>query len=653
MSAAVEETALDWTEALRGLVEADLPVLAQYASGANPGDLLGPEFWIAPVGIVSTGPWIDGGFEHFAIITGPHGRNGKRYVGVDLDVKDGRNGLAFLAEFRLRREDGIETPNGGLHFVFECPDDVDLASFYDPPDYDGVELKAGSTTSRQSIRVIGPGYEPFTVDKVLPWERFPAQLLELPEAQPHEHGEAMPVEYEGIAKMLDALDAKQVNYLEHRGVVEFCCLLHQETRPSAAIILETGGFNCYVCGGHALDTFYARATNPTRERLDASDYFQARRMLRSKFGIEVAPPSRNGDSPDVADEADEPQEDKPSHSWVALDLIALGDEPPTPPEIMGLLYCGSRNLFSGEFESIKSMMGLAACVEEVTESRGVVWVDCDNMGPRATLERLRQFGLSDEEIAAYFCYMRPGEPFGDAASEHALELLSARSGRLVVFDAFNSAMSLQGLDPMKTVEIDEWYQTVSDPFANEGVASTFLDHVVKSSDDRGRYSYGGERKVSGADTHLGSRIIDQVGRGRSGAAKITVHKDRHGFIREAYPNGLVFRLNSDPETGALSWKLEADESVTPEGDFRPDGLMYKVSRYLERADEARSRSQIRQDVQGKHDYVLAAVECLLDEGYVREIDRKGRGGGKAIQLVRAFRNEEADERSPFLKEETS
>ena len=52
-------------------------------------------------------------------------------------------------------------------------------------------------------------------------------------------------------------------------------------------------------------------------------------------------------------------------SWCPIDLVAHAAEPPRPPDVIGLFYVGLNHLVSGESESAKSWLALAAAVAEL------------------------------------------------------------------------------------------------------------------------------------------------------------------------------------------------------------------------------------------------------------------------------------------------
>lgn len=331
-----------------------------------------------------------------------------------------------------------------------------------------------------------------------------------------------------------------------------------------------------------------------------------------------------------------PEPEPTAHTWTAVDVIGLGDQPPEPPTIADLFYAGKRHVVSGESEAGKTWLLLAATADELQAEHGVIWVDTDDMGPAAVLERLRCFGVADDKIRDLFAYMRPAEPLADVSRRHVTDLLATLKVRLVALDAFNASLTLHGYDPSSTAEVEQFYRRVVDPFCEQGAAVVLPDHVVKKPGERGKYSYGSERKHSGAQVHIGMQTIDVFGRGRTGRAKLVVHKDRPGFLER--PSAGLFVLTSDADSGRCTWELEAARDVSDEGVFRPTALMERVSRYLYVANEPRSRNQIEQDVKGKGAYVRQAIDVLLTEGFASEVS--GERGARLVKLVKQYLEED-------------
>lgn len=326
------------------------------------------------------------------------------------------------------------------------------------------------------------------------------------------------------------------------------------------------------------------------------------------------------------------------HTWRRLDLIDLGSEEPTAPDLGGLLYSRRRHVISGEDDAGKTMLLLGISAEELEAGRGVVWIDTDEMGASTILERLRGFGVEEETIRRSFAYLRPEEALSDAAREDVVALVRELDARLMVSDAFNAALTLHGYSPTQTEDVEAFWQRVVAPFCRAGAGVVLPDHVVKAKETRGRYAYGSERKATGCDLHLGLQVIEPFGRGRRGRAKITVHRDRIGFLERPSPG--TFVLDSDPETGRLAWTIEPAHGLDDEGQWRPTGYMERVSRFLEtRTDDPPALTQIEQNVSGGTKFKRQAIDALVHGGYAVEI--AGPHGARLVKLVRPFR--EADE----------
>jgi hypothetical protein len=323
---------------------------------------------------------------------------------------------------------------------------------------------------------------------------------------------------------------------------------------------------------------------------------------------------------------------------VPIDLVARSANPPAPPSIVGLFYCGLNHNVSGEPEALKTWLMAAASAEELAAGHGVLWVDGDDVGPAAVLERLRLFGADDESIATRFAYVLPDEPLDVRSRASVIEVVKARACRLAVFDGFNPLLALHGLDPNKGTDVEAFYRLL-DPIRKADVAVVITDNVVKSNDARGTWAIGSERKKSKAEVHLGMKAIQPLVRGGVGKAKIVVQKDRPGFLTRPSPGLLVI----DASGVQCEWSIEAETSHTDGGSFRPTNLMERVSRFLEAAaPEERSRTQIEQGVTGRTEYVRLAIDVLCAEGFAAE--SKGTRGARMVEHVRVYREDVDPER---------
>ncbi len=299
------------------------------------------------------------------------------------------------------------------------------------------------------------------------------------------------------------------------------------------------------------------------------------------------------------------------HSWQPLNLLDLAANPPEPPMIGGLVYRAKRVLLSGETESLKTWLALILAKAEMDAGYAVAWADLDAMGAGELLDRLRLLGVSDETISERFLHFEPTETLKNGRLDDVCALLRDRAVRLFVVDAFNPMLNLHGLDPSSTTEVETFWREVAAPITLAGASPTLLDHVVKNAKAGDKYAYGSERKASGANQHIGFRLLSPLSRGGTGSALLSTHKDRGGYL----PRPTVGRLVLVSDGERISYGLEADHSRT--GDkFRPTVLMERTSRALESCTEPKSQRWIEGKVQGKAPALRTAVAVLVDEGYL-------------------------------------
>jgi hypothetical protein len=304
-------------------------------------------------------------------------------------------------------------------------------------------------------------------------------------------------------------------------------------------------------------------------------------------------------------------------SWEPISWAALEEREPVEPTIGGLIYPGRRHIFSGPPESAKTWAAFCLALDEIRAGGVVLHVDFE-MFAYETRDRLRELGATDDEMERFLHV----EPETEATDYVVGELVQYHQPTLAIVDAAAGAFDLHGLDDNSRRDAEIFARSFIDPFRLRGVATILLDHVVKNSDNRGQFAIGSERKVGGADVHLGFSAIVPFGRGRTGLIRVTTHKDRFGYLPR--PRAAELELHSDPDTFAVTWQFKAADQAGE--DWRPTALMEKVSRFLEGQTEPVSRKTIETNVTGKAEYVRAAMDALVADGYALEEDgpRKSR-----------------------------
>ena len=111
--------------------------------------------------------------------------------------------------------------------------------------------------------------------------------------------------------------------------------------------------------------------------------------------------------------------------------------------------------------------------------------------------------------------------------------------------------------------------------------------------------------------------MNPFGRGLSGISRLTVTKDRPGFVRPVSLCGKrtgEVHLSSHDE-GRVSVRIEP-AADTGADIFRPTFLMERVSRFLETQTEPASQTVVERSVEGKIEAVRRALDLLVTEGFV-------------------------------------
>lgn len=301
-----------------------------------------------------------------------------------------------------------------------------------------------------------------------------------------------------------------------------------------------------------------------------------------------------------------------SASWLWRDLADLEDVPPVQPTLggVGLVYPGMRHVFSGPQESAKTLAAYAIALQVVRAGDRVALVDFE-MGQWDTRTRLRELGASQEEIRA-FAYLEPESAPSSVDTDAIIQELEPA---LVVVDASAGAFAVSGMDDNRRAEVELWHRSWIDPFRRAGIATLVLDHVVKSAEARGAYAIGSERKVGGADVHIGFHTVNPVKRGADGLYRVTTHKDRGGFLRRGHC--FDFTVSSHPDSHALTCAF-VPVSETQDGKQRPTVYMERISRWLEMQWEGKSRNEIEENVEGGGRYIRWALDVLRSEGWTTE-----------------------------------
>lgn len=335
---------------------------------------------------------------------------------------------------------------------------------------------------------------------------------------------------------------------------------------------------------------------------------------------------------------DLPDDDGQEHtSWWPVNLATLfsGDHEPPMPELcqrddgQPLLYAGKCHAFNGESESGKTWAALIACVQTIRAGHHVLYLDFEDTAD-TVVTRLLALGAKPEQVIGLFHYVQPHEPIVHRGGRYTpgnadlAETMDRYPVALVIIDGITEAMTMHGLKLEDNADYATFHGALPRRLALTGAAVVQIDHVTKSTENRGRWAIGAQHKLAAMDGAVFSfDAKEPFGLGRHGITQVSIEKDRPGQLRQHAKGKRIadLHLDSDSETHALSWRLEVPESGESVENVTPSRYMERVSRFLEDKPQGMSKNSIRAAVTGGSDKIDLAID-LLSNNYVR-IEREG------------------------------
>jgi hypothetical protein len=343
--------------------------------------------------------------------------------------------------------------------------------------------------------------------------------------------------------------------------------------------------------------------------------------------------ARRGEEPEPlpTEPIDQMEESTPT-SWAPIDLTsALRGEGPPSPTIWRhrrghcLLYPGRTHAFFGASETLKSWAAQAAVVEVLNLGGHVLYIDYED-DQDGVVGRLRALGATEQQILEQLVYIRPDEPLmtREAYTPGGLDFhqtLRSRSWLLAVIDGMTEAMTTEGLDVNDNADAARFQRRLLRPIADTGAAALAIDHQTKNADTSGRYAIGAQHKLAGL-TGAAYRFESERPLGRPdgtdpsiGLTKITVSKDRPGFVRGRSHDGRAGTLR------VTSWPdLTIDVELLDNADLGDEGADMEVAgRILKHLAtyEGESKSQLEKQLGGNADAVRAARDWLVNKEWIR------------------------------------
>ncbi|GAA2972274.1 AAA family ATPase [Streptomyces enissocaesilis] len=332
---------------------------------------------------------------------------------------------------------------------------------------------------------------------------------------------------------------------------------------------------------------------------------------------------------------DDPPKETAPRTWGAQDLRSVLDGSYSPPQPsvgrrddgVGLFYPGRMNSVASESEAGKTWFALIACLQEINDGNHVLYLDFeDDAG--GVVGRLLCLGAHPGTILELFHYVRPENSPSDIDLIDLAAVLET-SPTLAIVDGVTEGMSLFGLELKDNTDIAKFGRLLLRPLMNAGAAVVTLDHVVKSAENRGRYSIGGVHKLNGLNGVM--YILENrrpFGIGLTGKSTIRVAKDRPAQIRKNglphqsgmhwYADLVVKSESAEFAEAHLYAPVQRDEQERQDDEEqkRLNALKRRVLDAVGKARTPLTGKGIEDRVTGKAADVRRAVAELVDSGQI-------------------------------------
>lgn len=335
---------------------------------------------------------------------------------------------------------------------------------------------------------------------------------------------------------------------------------------------------------------------------------------------------------------------------VALDWLHNGTTPHIPPPTRlqradghAIFYDGRINGLFGDPEVGKTFVGLAAEVEALNQGGTAAIVDIDDNGPERTVARLIALGANPSHLAdpRRFRYYRPES--ADQLRAACRDLVS-HPADIAILDSIGELVSMLAAKGSVDEEVTAAIRTTLVPIANAGTCVITVDHLPKSAESRATgFAIGTiakKRMMRGSYLRVEAR--QQPAPGKTGRLTLMIEKDTDGKLREVSGGKYAGTFVLDSTTpDRIRWEVNTvDNPVADDGTFRPTHHMEAVSRFVEENDNV-TQASILEHVRGKSRAIVAAIQCLVNEGYLTTLP--GPRNATLHHCVATYREAEDDQ----------
>lgn len=214
----------------------------------------------------------------------------------------------------------------------------------------------------------------------------------------------------------------------------------------------------------------------------------------------------------------------------------------------------------GPRSSAKTWLAYFVLLQEIRRGNRVLLIDLE-MDKKRALRRLHALGATRDEISdGRLVYVHPSGAISDAARVQLLRRFADCPPAVIVIDSSGMATGASGLNSNDDADMAKWALDVPLWMKSEWLDACVLviDHLPKSQASGGATDpIGSQRKGASADGLYEVRMLSTITRRLRGKGRVTVWKDRSGFLEEgAYLADFEFGGGGPFEVGPPDTKVQ-------------------------------------------------------------------------------------------------
>lgn len=231
-----------------------------------------------------------------------------------------------------------------------------------------------------------------------------------------------------------------------------------------------------------------------------------------------------------------------------------------------LFYTGEFNLVFGDAECGKTWLCLAAVAHTLQGGAGkAVVVDLDHNGADSIVNRLLLLGADVDVLSNQQCF-RLATPNDEIELKELIADITLFKPDVVILDSLGEILPLFGANSNSGDDFTSVHTKVIKPLTSAGIAVLVVDHLPKGDAARQHGPTGTTAKVRAVGGTAVRVTAEKAFRpGVGGAAKLELHKDRHGGMRKILPDSdgkpVMGTFTLTEEAGKLSYSFQSALTV--------------------------------------------------------------------------------------------